>query len=180
MGALTRFLATLCVCGLVLWPAHAWSLSAQHELTPGSSYVGGTRVYDPAHVLSFVLPVGWTGRIPLDSEALVLESQDRSGVGIVISLDDMTMDRLAERLSEPQDFGDSLLLQLSRPLESEGTQLKAAYLGGNVIGRARAVLGPDGHAVVFFFAGPSDEAASYEALLDALAASTEFEAVTAL
>lgn len=135
---------------------------------------------DPAHVLSFVVPVGWTGRIPLDSEALVLESQDRSGIGLVVLLDDMTMDRLAERLSEPQDFGDSLLLQLSRPLESEGRQLKGGYLGGNVIGRARAVLGPDGHAVVFFFAGPFAEAATYEGLLDALAASTEFEAITVL
>ncbi len=110
----------------------------------------------------------------------MLQSPDRSGIGIAISLDDMTMDRLAERLSEPQDFGDSLLLQLSRPLESEGTQLKAAYLGGNVIGRARAVLGPDGQAAVFFFAGPSAEASTYDLVLEALAASTEFEAITAL
>lgn len=158
----------------------SWAVDASRELTPGQRYDGGTVVHDSRRGVSFRLPPDWAGHIPQGSDALLLNASGQDGVGIVAILDQMTPELLAERLSEPQDFGGSVILQLSRPLEQDGTRWKAAYLSGNVVGRALALLGPDEQAVVYFFAGPRAEGHVYDQLLDNLARTTEFESVTTL
>ncbi len=160
--------------------AAVWGQEPARDLSPGQQYESGVRVRDAAHSLSFRIPDTWAGRIPLDSEALLLSSADREGIGIVAVLDGMTPELLVERLSEPQDFGGSVILQLSRSLEQSGLQWRASYLSGSVIGRALAILGPDEHAVVYFFAGPQAEVQAYEQVLSELAVSTTFEAVSTL
>lgn len=168
------------VLGVATSTAALWAQDQARDLRSGQQYEGGTLVHDPAHAVSFALPSGWPGRIPLDSEALLLNSPTHEGIGVVAILDGMTPDTLTERLSEPQDFGESVVLQLSQPLERQGQQWTASYLSGNVIGRALALLGPEEQAVVYFFAGPRAEADSYERALAELAASTRFESVSTL
>lgn len=178
---LTRALRIgVCVLWAMLSAVPAIAQEQLRELQSGQQYASGTTVRDPAHALTFRLPPDWLGRIPLDSEALLLSSPSHEGIGVVAILDRMTAALLDERLSEPQDFGESVVLQLSRPIEREGSRWTAAYLSGNVIGRTVALLGPDEQAIVYFFAGPRAEAAIYEAALAALAASTRFESGASL
>lgn len=158
----------------------AWAVDSPRELAPGQRYEGGSLVRNSRHGVSFRLPPDWEGRIPQGSDALLLHASGHDGVGIVAILDQMTPELLVERLSEPQDFGGSVVLQLSRPLEQEGTRWKAAYLSGHVVGRVLAVLGPDEQAVVYFFAGPQAEGDVYDQLLNDLGRTTEFESVTNL
>ena len=153
---------------------------APRDLQRGQRYEGGTLVRDAKRGLVFRLPESWAGRIPHDSEALLLNAPQQEGVGIVVILGQITPEQLEERLSEPQDFGGSVLLQLARPLDQDGVRWKAAYLSGNVIGRALAMLGPAQQAVVYFFAGPRAEAQAYEQLLDELRNSTRFDSAATL
>ncbi|MFO0775003.1 MAG: hypothetical protein U0172_10095 [Nitrospiraceae bacterium] len=168
--ALTVVCATASVC----------VAQTSRELRPGQQYESGAAVHDAGHAVGFTIPSEWLARIPLESEALLLSSTQHDGVGVIAILDRMTPELLTERLSEPQDFGESVVLQLSRPIERDGARWTAAYLSGNVIGRTVALLGPDEQAVVYFFAGPVHEASAYEAALHELATSTRFDSVTSL
>lgn len=169
---------------LALWALTATVSAVAQEpprdLQAGQQYAGGTSVRDAAQAVTFRLPSDWPGRIPLESEALLLSSPSHDGIGVVAILNHITPDLLSERLSEPQDFGESVVLQLSRPIERDGSRWTAAYLSGNVVGRTVALLGPDEQAVVYFFAGPRTETAAYDAALDELATSTRFESVSSL
>ncbi len=160
--------------------ASLWAQDAAHELRPGQHYERGAMVRDSARAVSFTLPADWMGRMPVDSEVLLLSSPTHDGVGLVALLDTMTGERLVERLSEPQEFGEAVVLQLSKPIEQVGQQWLASYLSGHVVGRATALLGPDAQAVVFFFAGPHAEAKAFERALAELAASTQFESIASL
>lgn len=149
------------------------------EWEPGKLYRAGVRVSDPATGGSFVIPSEWEGRIPPGSDALLLGSDRHSGVGVVALMAQVDRAELKQKLSEPQDFGGEVILQLSSPIEEDERTIRASYLHGNVVGRACAVMGPEGRAIVFFLAGPAGDAALYERLLSELAASTTFEPVSA-
>lgn len=162
---------------LLLIPAVGLAEESVVEWEPGKLYRAGVRVSDPATGGSFVIPAEWEGRVPPGSDALLLGSDRHAGVGVVALMSRTDREALRQKLSEPQDFGGEVILQLSRPLEEDETSIRASYLHGNVVGRACAVMGPDGQAVVFFLAGPTGDAILYERLLSELAASTTFERV---
>lgn len=147
------------------------------EWEPGKLYRAGVRVSDPATGGSFVIPSEWEGRIPPGADALLLGSDRHSGVGVVALMAQVDRAELKQKLSEPQDFGGEVILQLSSPIEEDERTIRASYLHGNVVGRACAVIGPEGRAIVFFLAGPTGDAALYERLLSELAASTTFQPV---
>jgi hypothetical protein len=149
------------------------------EWEPGKLYRPGVRVSDPATGGSFVIPSEWEGRVPPGSDALLLGSDRHAGVGVVALMARTDRAELKQKLSEPQDFGGEVILQLSSPVEEDDRTIRASYLHGNVVGRACAVMGPDGRAIVFFLAGPTGDAALYERLLSELASSTTFEPVAA-
>ncbi|CAI4030069.1 hypothetical protein DNFV4_00493 [Nitrospira tepida] len=147
------------------------------EWEPGKLYRAGVRVSDPATGGSFVIPSEWEGRVPPGSDALLLGSERHAGVGVVALMARTDRAELKQKLSEPQDFGGEVILQLSSPLEEDDRTIRASYLHGNVVGRACAVMGPEGRAIVFFLAGPASDADLYERLLSELASSTTFEPV---
>lgn len=147
------------------------------EWEPGKLYRAGVRVSDPATGGSFVIPSEWEGRVPPGSDALLLGSERHAGVGVVALMARTDRAELKQKLSEPQDFGGEVILQLSSPLEEDDRTIRASYLHGNVVGRACAVMGPEGRAIVFFLAGPTSDADLYERLLSELASSTTFEPV---
>lgn len=147
------------------------------EWEPGKLYRAGVRVSDPATGGSFVIPSEWEGRVPPGSDALLLGSERHAGVGVVALMARTDRAELKQKLSEPQDFGGEVILQLSSPIEEDDRTIRASYLHGNVVGRACAVMGPEGRAIVFFLAGPASDADLYERLLSELASSTTFEPV---
>lgn len=162
---------------LLLIPAVGLAEETILEWEPGKLYRAGVRVSDPATGGSFVIPSDWEGRIPPGSDALLLSSDRHTGVGVIALMAHADRAELKQKLSEPQDFGGEVILQLSSPIEEDDRTIRASYLHGNVVGRACAVMGPEGRAIVFFLAGPTGDAALYERLLSELASSTSFEPV---
>ena len=175
-GFVTRLIWAFAI---LLIPSFGLTEEAVVELEPGKLYRAGVRVSDPATGGSFVIPSDWEGRIPPGSEALLLSSDQHTGVGVVALMAGTDRAELKLKLAEPQDFGGQIILQLSSPLEEDDTTIRASYLHGNVVGRACAVMGPEGRAIVFFLAGPVGDAALYEQLLKNLVSSTTFEPVSA-
>jgi hypothetical protein len=164
---------------ILLIPSIGLAEEAVVELEPGKLYRAGIRVSDPATGGSFVIPSDWEGRIPPGSEALLLSSDRHTGVGVVALMTGTDRSELKLKLAEPQDFGGEIILQLASPLEEDDRTIRASYLHGNVVGRACAVMGPEGRAIVFFLAGPTGDADLYERLLKDLVSSTTFEPVSA-
>ena len=161
----------------LLIPSFGLAEESVAEWEPGKLYRAGVRVSDPTTGGSFVIPSDWEGRIPPGSDALLLGSDRHAGVGVVALMMGMDRSELKLKLAEPQDFGGEVILQLSSPIEEDDRTIRASYLHGNVVGRACAVMGPEGRAIVFFLAGPTGDATLYERLLQELASSTTFEPV---
>jgi hypothetical protein len=143
------------------------------DLESGRSYESGTRVRAPVAGISFIIPKEWKGGMPHDSPMLILESDAGQGLGLVLFLMNVTPVDVVARLGEHQDLGEHLSLALDGSIQANGNRLTATYRGGENVGRVMALTG-ERNAVIYFFAGPLQEAATYDRLLLGLANSTEF------
>lgn len=144
------------------------------DLRVGQFYQGGTRLRVPFLGISFMVPRDWRMRLPAGGQVLHMDSARKPGIGIALLLDEVTLDDLESRLAEPQAFEAAYVLDPTGPVERKGSRLSASYLHGDQVGRAVALLGTAGHAVVYLMAGPKEEAEYYETLVDQLAKSTQF------
>ncbi|MGH7254284.1 MAG: hypothetical protein ACREI3_00775 [Nitrospirales bacterium] len=144
------------------------------ELEVGHRYPAGTRLRVPLFGLSFVLPEAWEGRLAPGSEFLLLQSEGRQGVGIVLFLLDVTLEELAQRLETPQTFGHGMAFMPTGPVHESGGLLAASYSSENLVGRATAVKGPSGQGLIVFLAGSTGLGEAFEQAGEALATSTRF------
>jgi len=145
------------------------------DVTPGEQYESGARLRMAVHGVSWQLPDGWIGGVPLEGAAFLMGSNDQPGIGLVIPVATTDDDSLAALLHSEQDLGDGVVLEpIGEPTRS-GEQLWQTYGSDSYTGRAVAVRGPHAQSVVYCFAGPKDQADEYDRLLQALVASLAFE-----
>ena len=146
------------------------------ELIPGRTYAAGTAVEAPALGLAFIVPQGWVGKFAQDAtnKVLVMGSNDIEGVGLAILQTGQSPDQIATALAAPQNLGSGVILRVTAPPEVQGSRVTARYQGNAYLGRALAVVGPNGSSVIFFFAGPPKNEAAYGQVLEGLARTTGF------
>jgi hypothetical protein len=146
-------------------------------LQAGHAYAGGTRVESSSAGVSFVIPPGWTGTVNQDGEqpVLVLGSSATEGVGLVIVRTGLTPEQLVASLNEPQDLGGGVILRPSSQAIADGARIVARFENALYVGYAAALIGPDNHSVVLFYAGPQTNEATYRQLVAGLAKSVTFD-----
>jgi hypothetical protein len=145
------------------------------EVQAGEEYGGGTRIRIGAAGVSFVIPRDWSGGLPPDSAVFILGPLGKPGFGLVFFLRDVSAEDIAARMSVVQPFAHDLMFEPTGPVKTVGTRLEAAYAGGDMIGRALALMGPSHNGVLYFLGSRPEEAAALDRLLEELAASTVFE-----
>ncbi len=193
---LLSFLLCAALCGPAMFPPVALSGSTEsgqapsqaaptqgkqgpnvQDLEVGQQYEANTRVRVSLFGVSFVVPTGWLGGVPPGSEAFLLGSNEKPGVGLVVFLLHVTPEDLAAKLQEPQVLGEGLVLQPAGPVNTAKARSTASYLSQDHVGRAVGISGPDRQGIIFFFAGPKTEGSNFERLLEQLSASTQFQPV---
>lgn len=142
----------------------------------GRPYAAGTRVLLPALGVSLVIPDEWKGEMAPTGGAFVMGSDTHRDIGLVFGRAEATAASLAGEMAGPQDLGDGVVLEPAAPPAAEGSRVGASYAGAGFSGRAEALVAPQGHAVIAFFAGPEDEAPYRDRLLTELVASVRFSA----
>ncbi|WP_447972053.1 hypothetical protein [Nitrospira sp. Kam-Ns4a] len=145
------------------------------DLRAGRSYPAGVRLRSPFLGISFVVPDRWRARLQAGTLVVHLESGSRPGVGVVLLLQDVGPEEVEARLREPQAFEEAFVLHPVGGILSDGKTWLATYAGGETFGTAAALLGPGRQAVIYLFASPGEEAATYGEVLARLTASTRFE-----
>lgn len=145
------------------------------EAQAGEEYGAGTRVRVGAAGVSFVVPQGWLGGMPPDSQVLILGSPSTPGFGMVFFLSDVSAEDIEAHMSAVQPIAHDLIFEPAGPVRKTGGRLEAAYTGGEMIGRALALVGPSRNGVLYFFGSLPDEVAALDRLLEELAASTVFD-----
>lgn len=144
------------------------------ELQAGEQYASGTRVRSSADGLSFVIPEEWLGGLPPDSAAVVLGSNTRPGLGMIIMRSATSWQEIESFLMQPQDLGNGVVLsptargqQTARGYE---ITLANAMYTGHAIGR----MGDQGNGVIVFFGGPAADQAYYARLAAGTAELVQF------
>jgi hypothetical protein len=152
---------------------HQTAESASTDVESGELYRSGTRIA-MAPGVSFLIPPAWQGVRPHGSRTFYLESPKKPGIGLVVMVQGATPEELEEHLNEPQVLEESYILHPIGSAQRTDARITASYHSGENIGRALGLFGPSKQELLFFFAGPKDETAYYEVLLEEIAASTKF------
>ncbi len=156
-------------------PGDSIRSSSAVEVRAGEEYGSGTRIRVGTAGVSFVIPQDWSGGLPPDSPVFILGSLGKPGFGLVFFLRDVSTEDIAARMSAVQPIAHDLMFEPTGPVKTIGARLEAAYTGGDMIGRALALMGPSRKGVLYFFGSLPDEAAALDRLLEELAATTVFD-----
>jgi hypothetical protein len=145
-------------------------------LVAGRTYAAGTAVEAPSLGLAFITPQGWAGKFAQDanSKVLVMGSNDIEGVGLAILQTGQSPEQIAAGIAVPQNLGSGVILRATAPPEVQGSRVTARHQNNVYVGRALAVIGPNGSSVIFYFAGPFKNEAAYAQILEGLAQTTGF------
>lgn len=144
------------------------------DVQVGQEYPGGTRVRAQSVGVTFIIPKEWHGGMPEGSQAFILGSDLKPGIGLVLLLTKATVDEVASHLGETQTLSPELTFEPTGPVQKKGARIEASYTAGANVGRALALIGPMQNGIIYFLAGPRTEMAYYGQILDDLANSTEF------
>jgi hypothetical protein len=146
------------------------------ELQIGQQYASGTRVRSSADGLSFVIPEEWLGGLPPDAPAVVLGSNTRPGLGMIIMRSTTSWEEIESFLALPQDLGDGVVLsptsQGQRTARGYEISLANTMYAGHAIGR----MGDAGNGVIVFFGGPAADREYYARLTAGTAELVDFGA----
>jgi hypothetical protein len=145
------------------------------EAVSGQAYPGGTRVDFPDMGLSFVVPEGWLGSIPEESDAFVMGSESQPGIILALTHGAATAQELVENLADPMPLDEGVTLHVQGEPQVDEPWVKAAILvtdgAGYLPGYLMALVREDGPGalyIAFGQAGPQ----FYQRLVSGLAAST--------
>ncbi len=151
--------------------------TSTQDIKAGQQYGSGIRVRAPTLGASFVIPKDWLGGMPPGSQAFLLGSNTKAGLGLAVMFHAVTPQEVADQLNEPQALEEGFVLHPVGSAKRVGNRMTASYHAGEHVGRAVAVLGPEQNAIVYLFTGPKDQGAYYDALIEEIAASTQFTKV---
>jgi hypothetical protein len=150
--------------------------AAAMELQIGQQYASGDRIQSSTDGVSFVIPEEWIGGLPPDAAAIVLGSNTRPGLGMVIMRAATDWEEIQSFLMQPQDLGEGVVLSPSAPGNLTGRGYEIILSNGTYAGHAIGRMGDHGNGVIVFFGGPAGERDYYAELAAGTAGSVAFAA----
>ncbi len=150
-------------------------LLAQGEIVQmGIQYDPGTRVYFPSYGLSFIIPREWKGGLAMTTEAFVMTSDTRAGIGLAIFKSDYHQNDLEKYLNAIQNLGDNIVLQPVGQVEYKASELSRNYSSSLYRGQAIAKIGPHAKNIIFLFAGPLAQEKYYQSIAEKISRTVTF------
>jgi hypothetical protein len=129
--------------------------------------------------LSFVVPEGWLGSIPEDSDAFVMGSETQPGVIIALTHGAETADELVENLADPMPLDEGVTLHAQGRPVVEPPWVKVAILvtngTGYLPGYLMALVRADGPGALYIGFGQGAPQL-FQRLVSGMAASTQTSA----
>jgi hypothetical protein len=153
------------------------------ELAPGVNYTGGMRVKSTALGFTFTIPDGWSGSIPAGAEALILVSGTVPGMVLALGQQNVTAQEVIAAMTEPFPVDQTTILYPAVQPQVQGEWIIGRYQGTNgttpQIGYTMSYIDETGSGILYFAAGPLDQADYYAELLTLLGDSTDTDPVAA-
>ena len=146
------------------------------EAVSGEAYPGGTRVEFPDMGLSFIVPEGWLGSIPEESDAFVMGSESQPGIMLALTHGAATAEELVENLADPMPLDEGVTLHAQGAPVVELPWVKAAILAtdgtGYLPGYLMAQVRRDGPGALYIGFGQGAPQL-FQRLVSSMAASTQ-------
>lgn len=154
----------------------AWQvLLAQGEIVQiGAQYDPGTRIYFPSHGISFVVPREWKGGLSIATDAFVMTSETKAGLGLALLKSDYHQASLEKYLHSVQNLGDNIVLQPVGPVEHKESGMFQHYSSSLYRGQATAKIGPHNQSIVFLFTGPVAQEKYYQSIVEKIVRTVTF------
>ncbi|HEX2055074.1 MAG TPA: hypothetical protein VHF07_01195 [Nitrospiraceae bacterium] len=144
------------------------------DVSPGGNYVAGTTVRIPGQRLLFKVPAQWHATVFEDAELPFLISDEGRSMGMMFPLSHASVEDIESELAQPLSLSQGLVFVPTGVLTRTDSRLRRSYVSESTVGRALAVNGPADQWIIYFLMGPAGESETYDAILDRLADSTEF------
>jgi hypothetical protein len=154
----------------------ASSAGPRTDLAPGGNYVSGTTLVIPRQGWAFTIPAHWHATVFEDSELPFLLSDEGYSMGMIFPLAQATAEEVENELAQPLSLSQGISFVPTGALVRTDSRLRRSYMNESTVGRALAAKGPADRWIIFFLMGPAGESEAFDAVLDQLADSTEFEA----
>jgi len=127
------------------------------EIQPSTEYRGETTLKSTPYGITFILPSGWTGIYPADSDFFIMKNTNFEGY-IFIAINKMTIASAKEIMSRPIDLGDGVVFHPRAPVKTQGSTLVAEYnVSGSkhpLSGTIKTIVGDYGQGISFIAASP--------------------------
>ena len=137
------------------------SFSFCQEIQQDVEYRGQTILKSTPYGISFMLPSGWSGIYPANSDFFIMKSQSFDGY-IFVATDKMTLEQAKQTMSQPVDLGDGIIFQPKGKVKNNpAQQLEATYnVSGSqnpLSGIIKTIIGEYGWGISFIAASsPKD------------------------
>jgi hypothetical protein len=177
IGMLTGGLAAGTVTSLAASaaaPSEA-AVDSPMDLSPGGNYAAGITVRIPGQGWSFEVPAQWHATVFEDAELPFLISDEGRSMGMMFPLAHATAEDIESELAQPLSLSQGVVFVPTGALMRAESRLRRSYVSDTTVGRALAVKGPVDQWIIYFLMGPDSESTTYDAVLDRLADSTQFD-----
>jgi len=149
------------------------------EIQPGVEYRGATTLQAPEFGISFLLPAGWVGGLPPDSEFFIMQHPSYQAY-VLASLDELTLTEAQQLMAAPINLGDGIVMRPAGEVATEGVTLRADYsVSGTpqpLEGQVVTIIGDHGYSAYFVVAAAPDD---FEAVKAAVVNMSESVRLTA-
>jgi hypothetical protein len=145
------------------------------DLSPGGNYAAGITLRIPGQGWSFKVPAEWHATVFEDAELPFLISDEGRSMGMMFPLAHATAEDIERELAQPLSLAQGMVFVPTGALMRAESRLRRSYVSDTTMGRALAVKGPVDQWIIYFLMGPESESPAFDAVLDRLADSTQFE-----
>jgi len=132
-----------------------FSVVQSQEIKPDVEYQGETTLKSTEYGVSFLLPAGWSGIYPNNSDFFVMKSQAFEGY-IFVATDEMTLIEARQIMNTSVELGNGIVFQPKGKVQTNGSQLEAEYkVAGSqnpLSGIIKTVIGKYGWGISFIAA----------------------------
>ena len=145
------------------------------DISPGGNYTAGITLRIPGQGWLFKVPAQWHATVFEDAELPFLISDEGHSMGMMFPLAHATADDIESELAQPLSLSQGVVFVPTGGLTRTESRLRRSYVSEATVGRALGVKGPADQWVIYFLMGPDSEAGAFDAVLDQLADSTQFD-----
>jgi hypothetical protein len=158
---------------LLLFAAFIYS----QEIKADVEYRGETTLQSTSYGISFLLPLGWSGIYPSNSDFFIMKSSLFEGY-IFVMADQMTVDEAKQIMNQPIDLGDGIIFHPKDKVHIQKSNLEAEYnVSGSqnpLKGLIKTIVGPYKWGISFIAASAPDNSSTLQMTLSKIVSSLKF------